>query len=112
MHSAEKPDSAATTRIMAEGSEHSQVMEILSWMTDVHGPRLTGSPGFKKAAEWARDKLTEMNLQNSHLESWGPFGRGWELKRYSASVIEPKNFPLISYPKAWSQGAKGTVQAR
>ena len=109
--SGEAVDTAAISKIMREGAEHSQVMEILSWLTDVHGPRLTGSPSYKKAAEWAREKLAGMGLENSRLEGWGPFGRGWELDRYSAHVIAPKSFPLISYPKAWSHGTRGSVTA-
>jgi hypothetical protein len=84
-------------------------MEILQWMTDIYGPRLTGSPGYKKAAEWAREKMEGMGLENARLEGWGPFGRGWELNRYSAHVVTPQRFPLISYPKAWSEGTRGTV---
>ena len=71
---------------------------------DVIGPRLTASPNMKRANEWTRDTLTKWGLQNAHLESWGPFGRGWSLKRFSAQVIEPQGIPLIAYPKAWSPG--------
>jgi len=49
-----------------------------------------------------RDQLTKWGLQNAHLESWGPFGRGWSLKRFSAQVSDPQTIPLIAYPKAWS----------
>ncbi|MCZ6776980.1 MAG: M20/M25/M40 family metallo-hydrolase [Ignavibacteria bacterium] len=111
VETSEKPDSAAIHQIIAEGTERSQVMEILSYLTDIYGPRLTGSPQYKKAAEWARDKLDEWELDNARLEGWGPFGRGWSLKRHSAHVIEPQVFPIISYPKAWSPGTNGTVTA-
>jgi carboxypeptidase Q len=82
----------------------SQVMQTLSYLSDVIGPRLTASPGMKRANEWTRDQLTKWGLQNAHLEAWGPFGRGWTLKRFSAQVIEPTAFPVIAYPKAWSPG--------
>lgn len=91
-------------KIREEGLERSQVMKTLSYMTDVIGPRLTGSPGMKRANEWTRDTLAGWGMQNAHLESWGPFGRGWTLKRYTAMVDGPTAFPLISYPKAWSPG--------
>ncbi|MBI1807362.1 MAG: M20/M25/M40 family metallo-hydrolase [Ignavibacteria bacterium] len=107
--SREKIDSAAIAQIKDEGMNRSQVMEILSYLSDVYGPRVTGSPGFKQAAEWARLKLASWDLQNVHLEGWGPFGRGWSLKRYSANVIGRQVFPLISYPKVWSPGTGGTV---
>ncbi|HKQ99848.1 MAG TPA: M20/M25/M40 family metallo-hydrolase [Pyrinomonadaceae bacterium] len=98
-------------RIKEEGTKRSQVMQILSYLTDVIGPRLTNSPNMRRANEWTRDKLAEWGLQNAHLESWGPFGRGWTLKSFSAQVTEPQAIPLIAYPKAWSPGIKGTLNA-
>ena len=89
-------------RIREEGLKRSQVMQTLSYMTDVIGPRLTGSPNMKRANEWTRDQLTKWGLQNAHLEEWGPFGRGWVLKSFSAEVIEPQSIPLIAIPLAWS----------
>src|SRR5258707_3083022 len=78
-------------RIKDEGMNHSQVMQTLSYLTDVIGPRLTASPSMKRANEWTRDQMTKWGLQNAHLEPWGPFGRGWTLKRISAQVIEPQS---------------------
>jgi carboxypeptidase Q len=96
-------------RIKDEGMNRSQVMQILGYLSDVIGPRLTGSPSMKRANEWTRDKMAEWGLQNAHLEAWGPFGRGWTLKSFNAQVIEPQTIPLIAYPKAWSPGLKGTL---
>ena len=107
--SPEKIDSAAFAQIRDEGMNRSGVMEILSYLSDVYGPRLTGSPGFERAANWAQTKLSSMGLANAHLEKWGPFGRGWDLKRYNANVVGRQNFPLFSYPKAWSPGTGGNV---
>ncbi len=98
-------------RIKDEGMNRSQVMQTLSYLSDVIGPRLTASPGMKRANEWTRDQLTKSGLQNAHLEAWGPFGRGWSLKRFSAQVTEPLAIPLIAYPKAWSPGISGTLNA-
>lgn len=95
-------------RIKDEGTNRSQVMNTLSYLSDVIGPRLTGSPNMKRANEWTRDQLTRWGLQNAHLEAWGPFGRGWELKGFSAEVIAPQAIPLIAYPKAWSPGVNIT----
>ena len=94
-------------RIRDEGLNRSQVMQTLSYLADVIGPRLTGSPSLKRANEWTRDTLTKWGLSNAHLEAWGPFGRGWQLDRFSAEVVEPTDFPLIAYPKAWSPGFGG-----
>ncbi|HEX3185138.1 MAG TPA: M20/M25/M40 family metallo-hydrolase [Pyrinomonadaceae bacterium] len=98
-------------KIKDEGTNRSQVMQTLSYLSDVIGPRLTASPGMKRANEWTRDQLTKWGLQNAHLESWGPFGRGWTLKKFSAQVVEPIAIPLIAYPKAWSPGTNGPVTA-
>lgn len=91
-------------KIRDEGTKNSQVMQTLSYLSDVIGPRLTASPGMKRGNEWTRDTLAKWGLQNAHLESWGPFGRGWTLKRFTAQVDGPTAIPLIAYPKAWSPG--------
>jgi hypothetical protein len=91
-------------KIKDEGMNRSQVMQTLGYMSDVIGPRLTASPGAKRANEWTRDQLTKFGLENAHLEAWGPFGRGWALKKFYAMVDGPTAFPLIAYPKAWSPG--------
>jgi hypothetical protein len=98
-------------RIKDEGLNRSQVMQTLSYLTDVIGPRLTGSPNMKHANEWTRDKLAAWGLQNAHLEAWGPFGRGWSLQKFSAQIVEPYGIPLIAYPKAWSPGTNGPLTA-
>src|SRR3979490_2083107 len=98
-------------RIKDEGMNRSQVMQTLSYLSDVIGPRLTASPGMKRANNWTRETLEKWGMQNAHLEAWGPFGRGWSLKRFSAQVSEPLNIPLIAYPKAWSPSTEGPVTA-
>jgi carboxypeptidase Q len=91
-------------RMKDEGMNRSQVMQILGYLSDVIGPRLTASPGMKRGNEWTRDQLTKFGMENARLEAWGPFGRGWSLKRFYAMVDGPTAFPLIAYPKAWSPG--------
>lgn len=95
--------------IRKHGLEQSQVMEIASWITDVYGPRLTGSPMLDKATEWAVNTLKGWGMQNVHLDEWGPFGRGWELKHFEMHCEAPVYFPIIAYPKAWSPSTKGIV---
>ncbi len=103
-------DTAAVSKIIDEGTNRSHVMEILSWLTDVCGSRLTASPGYKQAVQWSLSTLKGWGLE-AHAENWGPWGRGWSIKRYSAQVTAPIPFPLISYPKAWSPGTDGTMKA-
>ena len=96
-------------KIKDEGMNRSQVMQHLSYLTDVIGGRLTNSPNMKRANEWTRDQMTKWGMQNAKLEPWGPFGRGWSLKSFNAQVIDPTAFPVIAYPKAWSPSTKGAV---
>src|ERR1041384_7017535 len=98
-------------KIKDEGMNRSQVMQTLSYLSDVIGPRLTASPGMKRANDWTRDQLTKCGLQNAHPEAWGPCGRGWSLKGFSAQVTEPTAFPVIAYPKAWSPGLSAPLTA-
>ena len=105
----EKVDAAAIDKIKAEGLERSQVMETASWLTDVFGSRLTGSPAIKSAGEWAAKKLTEWGAVNARLEPWGYFGRGWTNDRLSVQVVAPTPFPVIAYASAWTPGTNGTV---
>src|SRR5436309_981861 len=102
---------SAIHQIKDEGFNDSKVMEIMSYLTDVYGPRLTNSPDIKEAANWTTGKMKEWQLANVHLEPWGPFGRGWSNERFSAQVISPRPFPLIAYPKAWTPGTNGPVTA-
>jgi carboxypeptidase Q len=106
-----QPDLSAIYQIKDEGFNHSQVMDTMSYLTDVYGPRLTNSPDIKQAAEWTTSKMKEWQLANVHLEPWGPFGRGWSSERFSAQVISPRPFPLIAYAKAWTPGTNGPVIA-
>jgi hypothetical protein len=107
----EKLDWATLGRIRDEGFRHSQVMETAAQLTDVYGPRLTGSPQYRKAADWARQQLESWGLANAHLESW-PFGRGWSFERCSAHVVSPMAFPLVALPKAWTAGTNGPVRGK
>ncbi|MFL6468465.1 MAG: peptidase M28, partial [Pyrinomonadaceae bacterium] len=97
-------------KIKEEGTTRSQVMQTLGYMSDVIGPRLTASPGMKRANDWTRETMAKWGLQNAHLEAWGPFGRGWTLKKFYAMVDGPTAFPLIAYPKAWSPGTDTLIE--
>src|SRR5437764_13991760 len=80
----ERVDLDAIYRIKDEGLNRSQVMETVSYLTDVYGARLTGSPQIHAAAEWTEKKLNEWEIVNVHLEQWGPFGRGWSNEKLTA----------------------------
>jgi len=111
----EKIDYDAISRIKAQGLNpaNSQVMDISSWLTDVHGPRLTGSPNIQKAAEWAAAKLTEWGLQHVALEPWGDrngFDRGWANEKFYMAAVSPQAFPIPGTPTGWSPGTNGLVR--
>jgi hypothetical protein len=108
-----RPSSVDPTiaRIRDEGMNHSKVMDTLDCLCDVIGQRLTGSPSCKRASEWTRDTLASWGLTNAHTEPWGPFGRGWSVKRFSIQVVEPYTIVLNGYPKAWSPGFEKPVEA-
>ena len=106
-------DLAAIHQIREEGFSNStsKIMEIISYLSDVYGPRLTNSPDIKDAEKWTIDKMNEWHLANVHPEPWGPFGRGWSNERTNVQVIAPHPFPLIAYAKAWTPGTDGPITA-
>jgi hypothetical protein len=110
--SVEKIDTAAVSKIKNEGFMRSQLMSTLQMLTDVHGPRLTNSPNYFKAAAYTKNILQEWGIENVHLDKWDEvFGTGWEIKKFSILNISPNSFPVLAFPKAWSPGVKGTVIA-
>lgn len=106
----EKLDYQVLMQIRDEGLNRSQAMETLGWLADVYGPRMTGSPGYKEAADWAVKRMTELGFSNVHMEKW-PFGKGWQLDRFSAQMVAPQVMPLIGTPRAWTRGTDGPVTA-
>lgn len=104
-------DLGIVDRIKAEAFERSNVMETLRNLSDVHGPRLTGSPEFEDAAKWAMGELNRYGLANVHTEKWGPFGRAWSLQQSSLELLEPRYAQLTAVPLAWSGSSNGPVTA-
>ena len=105
----ERVDAATIERIKTEALLHSQVMETMSWLTDVHGPRLTGSPITKRAGEWAVSAMKSWGLANPRFETWGPFGRGWTNEKFAFQALTPQPFQIQAVPRAWSPGTRGRV---
>jgi hypothetical protein len=105
----DRADLAAIWKIKDEGFNRSQVMETVGYLTDVCGPRLTGSPGLRQAQAWTQQRLKEWGLKNVHTEKFD-FGRGWELQRFSAHMLEPNYSPLTAFPLAWTPGTNGPVK--
>jgi hypothetical protein len=106
----EKIDLQVVQRIRREGLENSRIVDLLVFLCDVYGPRLSESPQYRKAGEWAAGKLTEMGLVNAKMEPYGTFGRGWELQKFYGAMTSPQYMPLIAFPKAWTPGTSGAVK--
>src|SRR3989449_5420454 len=107
---AEEPvDLKVVHRVKEEAFRNSEVMDHLFYLTDVNGPRLTGSPGWRAAADWAVARLKGWGVAEARLEKWGRFGRGWSLQRFSAHLLAPAYAPLHGVPKAWTAGTGGEV---
>ena len=85
----EKVDLQAIQKIRDEGFNRSKIMEIASWLTDVYGPRLTGSPGAKKAGDWTIQTMKSWGISNPHYEQWPNFGHGWQVEGFTAQVTAP-----------------------
>ena len=98
-------------KIRKEGLENSKVMDIAFQITDVAGPRLSNSPGLKRAQDWAVKQFTEWGLKNVHLESWGKFGKGWQIDKYYAATTLPFYHAIIASPKAWTPGTNGPIKS-
>ena len=99
------------SRIRKEAMDHSQIMKTMHIFTDLYGPRLTGSPNHKAAADWAVKQMTAWGLENAHLEPWDFKHPGWLNERLTAHLISPVKDPLVCEVLAWTPSTKGTVQA-
>ena len=108
---AEEPlDLSVVNRIKEEAFQHSQAYDILSYISDVYGPRLSGSPAYFEAATWARDKLHEWGLDNVHFDDYQDDLRGWEIDSYSVEMTAPRYMNLTALPDAWTRGTDGVVE--
>jgi hypothetical protein len=105
-------DTDLLARIRKEAMDRSQIMKTMHMLTDVYGPRLTGSPNHKNAAEWAIKQMSAWGLANGHLEPWDFGHPGWVNERLTAHIISPVKDPLVCEVLAWTPSTKGTIQAK
>src|SRR5260370_26587792 len=106
---AESVDLSVIQRVKTEAFEHSKVMDHMFYLTDVNGPRLTGSPNYKAAGDWAVSRLKEYGLVNVKQERWGPFVRVLTNKHFQAAIVEPQYTPLIAVLVGWTAGTDPTT---
>ena len=104
-------ESDTSWRIRQEATTHSQILKTVQVLTDVYGPRLTGSPNLKAAGEWAVKQLEGWGLRNAHLEPWDWGHPGWLNERLAAHIISPVKDHLVGEVLAWTPGTNGPVRA-
>ncbi|MGE0621659.1 MAG: M28 family peptidase [Pseudomonadales bacterium] len=107
---AETVDLDVMHRIRSEAFFHSRVMDYLHVIADRNGPRVTGSPGYRRAAEAAIAELEAAGIPNATLETWGTFGRGWEWTRVAVQMHAPQETTLTGIPADFSPGTDGPVR--
>jgi carboxypeptidase Q len=102
----EAVDLEMVTRIRDEGFTNSKVMDTVGYLTDVIGPRITGSPQMREANDWTRQRLESWGLANAHLEAFA-FGRGWSFERAVVQMIKPSSATLLAVPRGFTPGTEG-----
>lgn len=105
----EAVDQDVMQRIREEGLERSQIEPLARHLTEVIGPRLTGSPAMKRANEWTAETFRGWGLENVAIDSWGEFGRGWQEDEFDGVVMTPYPQKLQGRPLAWSGDTKGRI---
>ena len=105
-------DPTINDKIRQEEEQHSQIMRTLHFLTDVYGPRVTGSPSLKAAGEWSIKTMSSWGFTNGHLEPWNFGHPGWVTDHFEVHVVSPVKSSLVVEPLAWTVGTKGTVTAK
>ena len=108
----ERPNADINAKIRQEETNHSQILRTLHFLTDVYGPRLTGSPSHKAAAEWAVKQMESWGFTNGHLEPWDFGHPGWVNERFTAHIVSPVKDQLTCEVMAWTPGTNGPVTAQ
>src|SRR5688572_16335678 len=106
------PDEAVLRKIQQEATARSQILQTVHVLTDVYGPRLTGSPNLKAAGEWAIQQMTSWGLKNGHLEPWDFGHDGWANARVTAHMTSPAQDALVVEVLAWTPGTKGVARGQ
>jgi len=101
-------DAATIARVRDEASTRSKAYDHAWWLSEVFGPRVTGTPAFAKASEWTMEQFRAWGLSNVHQERWA-FGQGWTIDKFSATMLEPQPAVLIGAPRNFSPSTAGVV---
>ena len=101
-------DTAIVAAIAAEGRDRSEAADLFYTLTDVLGPRLSGSPAYDEAARWALGRFEAWGLANARLEAF-EFGRGWTLETLTVEMVAPRYMPIVGYAEGWSPSSAGVL---
>ncbi|HVW96266.1 MAG TPA: M20/M25/M40 family metallo-hydrolase [Mucilaginibacter sp.] len=109
LYAQENVDTAAFGRIRRAEMTNSHIPTIAHYITDVAGPRLTNSPGYKRAGTWAVETMKKWGMVNTAMEPWGDFGKGWEIQDFSISLRAPYSQSITAYPEPWTGNTPGEI---
>jgi hypothetical protein len=109
LFSQETIDQNMIARIKIEAIQNSKVMETVSMICDVHGPRLTGSTEYKEAADWCVSQLQDWGISNAALETWPNSKNAWSIKKFDIAMTAPRYDRIIGYPEAWTPPTHGLI---
>ncbi|HTX39843.1 MAG TPA: M20/M25/M40 family metallo-hydrolase [Bryobacteraceae bacterium] len=98
------------TQLREQETKDSQLMWWLHEVTDVYGPRLTGSPGLRAAQDFAVGQMVKWGFSNVHLEAWNFNHPGWQNWNLEANAVSPFQQPLNVRAVSWTPGTNGPVQ--
>ena len=97
-------------KIRQEAISNSKILQTLHMLTDVYGPRLTGSPNLKAAGEWAVEQMHSWGMKNGHLQPWDWGKPGWTNERLAAHIVSPVKDALVVEAQAWTPGTNGVAR--
>src|SRR5205085_9584865 len=107
------PKTAAETDrwLINEIKDHFEGQNNLTYISDVIGPRMTGSDNLKRANDWTAEKFKEYGLENVRLEPY-EIPAAWERGFVHLKMVEPNNGKyLTAASAAWTPGTKGRFVA-
>jgi hypothetical protein len=108
----ERIDAEVNAKIRQEGMNNSKIMRTLHFLTDVYGPRVTGSPSLKAAGEWAIKEMQTWGFTTGRMEPWAWGKPGWTNDFASGAITSPVKDKLEFEVLAWTPGTNGTVTAK
>jgi hypothetical protein len=108
----ERVDQDMFWKFRQEGTNNSKILQTLHVLTDVYGPRLTGSPNLEAAGEWAVEQMHSWGLKNGRLEPWDFARSGWTNERLSAHLVSPVKDALVVEALSWTPGTNGVVRGQ